>query len=485
MTRISVFEDPWSNDRAKIPLETSTIKHIQLIEIFLKLLPHFQKNDKNQITIEALVYSEWRYVNYIRFLDYYGMAANDFPPPWDVAMIWYCHLLSPHQFHRHLWDSQHTSYGLNHHHFPLTHLLYLYNSGKWSHPKARKHWNRWNRTKSSPGLPFQLWDSPPWETKRKSSLFSIFSGKPSSKPASGEKAEEPTIRFYSTWCRTSGKKEWKLSQYTDLRRGKRPMLCINASRHSRYGARCELTPWPSLEDFRNVINRQTCFWKAVIKARDSDPNFASKPNLEIGLSDYEKFIKLHGQPPRLRQVPNTNVWRVDMNGLPSPDKWSESRNREFVPPTLLIDLLWHTHRLYPASYWTWSFNTAGRLIDYEHTSSAVTAKRFLEETDLEWKKRNGFPVETRHTMEEFRKEGYLYIPDAAIVPPGYPARVPIDWTLGGTNPVKGRRRGYKGQYYVCEGIFITFDGGSGDGGGGGDGGCGGDGGGGGGDGGGC
>ncbi|KAF4920546.1 hypothetical protein CGCVW01_v006822 [Colletotrichum viniferum] len=381
MTPITVFEDPWPKDKAKIPLETVSLKHFELIEIFLKLIPHFQTDEKGQILQESLVYSEWRYINYIRFLHLKGVSAYDCPPPWDVAMIWYCHLLSPYHFHRHLWDSDHISYGLNHHQFPVTKLVRLYQSGKWS---------------------------------------------------------------------------------------------------------------DSVEDLAEVFNRQVTFWKAVLKARESDPDFASRQHLTASLGDYERFIKLHGIPPTMKKAPYKDIWKLDMDALPVRGAiMSEPRNREFVPPNLTVDLLWHTHRLYPASYWVWSFTTAGRLIDYEPMASVEAAKRTLGETDLEWKKRNGIWYDEKHSLHQDDMEGYF--PDAAIVPPGHPARAKVQWTLGGMNPVKERRVGTRGRYYVFEGLDIPFDGGtwdfggSGDGGGGGDGGsgggdggCGGDGGGGGG-----
>ncbi|KAF5521330.1 hypothetical protein CGCA056_v007225 [Colletotrichum aenigma] len=276
MTPVTVFEDPWPKDKAKIPLETVSLKHFELIEIFLKLIPHFQTDEEGRILQEALVYSEWRYINYIRFLHLKGVSAYDCPPPWDVAMIWYCHLLSPYHFHRHLWDNDHISYGLNHHQFPVTKLVRLYESGK----------------------------------------------------------------------------------------------CV--------------------EDLAEVFNRQVAFWKAVLKARDSDPDAASRQHLTASLGDYERFTKLHGIPPTMKKAPYKDIWKLDMDALPVRGAiMSEPRNREFVPPNLMVDLLWHTHRLYPASYWVWSFTTAGRLIDYEPMASAEAAKRTLGETDLEWKKRNG------------------------------------------------------------------------------------------------
>lgn len=60
----------------------SVQKHAQLVEVFLKMLPHFETDENGEITDEALVYSEWRYINYMRFLEAMGHAPVDFPPPW-------------------------------------------------------------------------------------------------------------------------------------------------------------------------------------------------------------------------------------------------------------------------------------------------------------------------------------------------------------------------------------------------------------------
>ncbi|KAH9238515.1 hypothetical protein K456DRAFT_1758877 [Colletotrichum gloeosporioides 23] len=493
MTPITVFEDPWPKDKAKIPLETVSLKHFELIEIFMKLIPHFQKDEEGQILREALVYSEWRYINYIRFLHLKGFSAYDCPPPWDVALIWYCHLLSPYHFHRHLWDNDHISYGLNHHQFPFTKLVRLYESGKWSDSKSQKEWDRWHRKPACPRLPFQLWPSPPWESKRKSRLSSLFSKKdPPTESPDADDILQKQLCFYGRLCRIPLIKPCLVGDYTSLRRRECKMPCIKSSQHSLSGHRCELTPWQNVEDLAEVFNRQVAFWKALLKARSSDPDFASRQRLAASLGDYERFIKLHGVPPTMKKAPYKDIWKLDMDALPVRGAiMSEPRNREFVPPNLMVDFLWHTHRLYPASYWVWSFTTAGRLIDYELMASAEAAERTLRETDHEWKKRNGTWYDKKHSLHQGDMEGYF--PDAAIVPPGHPARAKVQWTLGGMNPVKERRVGTRGRCYVFEGLDIPFDGGtwdfggSGDGGGGGgggsgggDGGCGGDGGGGGG-----
>ncbi|KAF6802291.1 hypothetical protein CSOJ01_11707 [Colletotrichum sojae] len=495
MGHITVFEDPWAQNKAKIRLETAAMKQIEIMEIFLKLIPHFRQDDKGNIHNEALAYSEWRYVNYIRFLDHFGYAPNDCPPPWDVAIIWYCHLLSPYHFHRHLWDNNHISYGLNHHQFPILRMLDLYNSGKWTEKKTQKKWEFWmngwgkNRANRSPQLPFHVWPSPPWEPKRRFSLLSVLSGRDSTIPPAPREPEPEmlVITYNRGMCSLVGRNRWSLDKYTQFRNGTRLGVCIDSLEHARRGQRCELAPWPLLDDLRAVLDRQVGFWKAAVEAWEADPEFAMYENLDRERRHYEHFIGLLAKTPRKKTTPSGE--KIDMDKLPSTRNDPAPSSREFVPPTLAVDLLWHTHRLYPASYWIWSFETAGRLIDYEPMATVEASKRALTETQLEWKRKYGEPCPTRYVFDG-GEVAEAYVPDAAVVPPGHPARAKALWVLGGMNPVRGRKRYYRGSYEVFDGFYVTFDGGGGDGGGGGgggdggggggDGGCGGDGGGGGG-----
>ncbi|KAK1997739.1 hypothetical protein LX36DRAFT_749514 [Colletotrichum falcatum] len=477
---ITVFENPWPKEKPKIPLHVAAARHIELIEVFLRLLPYFKQDEKGNIHDEALAHSEWRYMCYLRFLDFSGTSPNDFPPPWDVAIIWYCHLLSPTGFHRHLWDNEHTTYGLNHNQFPTTHLLYLAKSGKWSDKDARKKWEFFNRRKLGPRLPFQLWSSPPWEEKRKPSILSVLS----TKKLNARTGEDPTIVMYNIdarLCATSTQDRWTLPEWTDIRTGRRLEACLKATSHSRLGQRCELALWPSLRDLRDTLDRQIGFWKAAIQARDAQKNFGHV--VEESVKDYERFIRLLGRPAQGTFTSRPLEYDMDTIYREGPGA-APATNREFVPPNLVVDLLWHAHRLYPASYWVWSFAVARRLVDYAPTPSAAAASRALAETRLEWRRKYGEECSGQLAMDEDGVEGY--IPDAAAVPPGHPARVKAKWILGGANPVRERKRYTRGKYYVFDEVWVSFagsDAGGGDGGGGGgggDGGCGGDGGGGGG-----
>lgn len=479
-----IFEDPWPKERVKSSLQLASANHIRLIEIFLKLIPHFKHDDAGGIHDEALAYSEWRYVNYIRYLRIFGVAPHDYPPPWDVAIVWYCHLLSPGKFHRYLWDGKYRNYGLNHHHFPVKRLLDLYNSGTWSDKKAQRKWELYNKRNDSPKLPFQLWRYPPWQPERKSKLLSPFSNK---QPCMYIKAD-PAIMMHDfgrdegqiAWCTIMGKKEWTLSEWKDVRIGRRRDVCLKNNLHSRDGEMCQLAPWPTLDDLRETLNSQIAFWKTVIQARDSDASFATSLGHSTG--DYERFIKLLGRPAE--GTFTSRPVEYDMDTIfRSKSGTHLLRSRCIVPPTLAIDLLWHTHRLYPGSYWVWSFSVARRLIDYEHVTSAAAAGLFLKDTRIEWTKKYGTDCPKDLVMDGPGGEGY--VPDAAAVPPGHPAKIKAKFVLGGTNPIRKRKRRTKGEYFVFDGVYVSFDsgdcGGGDGGGGGGDGGCGGDGGGGGGD----
>ncbi|CCF42050.1 hypothetical protein CH063_02744 [Colletotrichum higginsianum] len=472
---VTVFENPWAKEKPKILLQAAAARHIDIVEIFLKLLPYFKQDGQGNIHDEALTLSEWRYICYLRFLDFSGESPNDFPPPWDVAIIWYCHLLSPTRFHRHLWDGKHRAYGLNHHQFPATRLLALINSGGWSDKKAEKKWQFFNRKKLGPELPYQLWRYPPWEVRRRSSILSMLS---TSKPNS-QIGEEPPIVMYNlngTLCRPLWKDRWSLSDWSEVRTGRRLETCLYVVVHRRFGEQCELTIWPDLRDLRATLDRQIAFWKAAIHARDTQKDFDTIVGESV--EDYERFIKLLARPPDKPSAASNLA--LDMDTLYRDEERARySGNREFVPPNLVVDLLWHTHRLYPASYWTWSFAVTRRLIDYEPSTSATAARRTLAETRLEWRKKYHEDCPEYATMDDAGMGDY--IADAAVVPAGHSARVKAKWILGGLNPVKGRNRYTKGVYCVYDGIYVPFEGsacsGDGGGGGGGDGGCGGDGGG--------
>ncbi|KAM0276791.1 hypothetical protein ACHAQH_006380 [Verticillium albo-atrum] len=78
---LCVFEDVWKRYQKRIPLQKAARQHIELAELFLKLVPYLGTDEEGQIDDEALAYSEWRYIVYLRFLDYKRLTPNDHPPP--------------------------------------------------------------------------------------------------------------------------------------------------------------------------------------------------------------------------------------------------------------------------------------------------------------------------------------------------------------------------------------------------------------------
>ncbi|KAM0349851.1 hypothetical protein ACHAPY_010728 [Fusarium culmorum] len=80
----TVFDDPWS--KKPIPLGDAATQHLELIEIFLKVITNLG-DDNGYISDETLAYSEWRYIVYVQMIDLRGYSPSDIPPPWYVGVI--------------------------------------------------------------------------------------------------------------------------------------------------------------------------------------------------------------------------------------------------------------------------------------------------------------------------------------------------------------------------------------------------------------
>ncbi|KAH7150305.1 hypothetical protein B0J13DRAFT_620621 [Dactylonectria estremocensis] len=284
MSVIDVFEDPWPGGRKKFPLEKEAVQHLELVEIFLKLLPHLQTDENGNIHDEALAYSEWRYMNYLRFLDVHGFAPSDHLPPYQS-------------------HNNSISYGLEHRHFPLTNLL----SGEWSSKKTRRVWDAWNSPKgdrAGPELSYQLWPSPPWEARRRSSFFSRLLDRGPSighyEPRTHQDAQ-PERRVLMQWwnrCYLGHSDNlpavWDIKAYTAVRTWQRDKRCRTQSNHEYFRQPCDLRPWPSVQDLRGDLERQIPFWRALVQTKCVKPGFVE--GLPEATKDYEKFIGLfHGK----------------------------------------------------------------------------------------------------------------------------------------------------------------------------------------------
>lgn len=418
-------------------------------------MPH---DEKGEVTDEALVYSEWRYINYLRFIDIRGVAPCDCPPPWDVALIWYLHLLSPTRFQRHIWNSKSVNthyYGLEHRHFPFSALA----NGEWRPKKTVRAWDRWSSLtdgrRPGPNLPYQLWPSPPWEPetagRRRSGIFSsLFSRDKVLQPGPQKlaKAEgappQPQLAFdrpviMHEWNRcflgtvTEMPATWDITSYTNFRTWRRSDRCHVQSQHESFRQQCELTPWPSVADLRADLNRQVPFWKILTQVARTQPGFVQ--GLEAAVQDYESFISLfHGNMVRRRQY----ISRWDSMARP-PDSSQTAPGGRFVtlvPPTLEVDLLWHTHRMFPAKYWLWSSAQAGWLVEYQTLDGVAAAGRALEKTRSEWQRRLGSMCPENNGLGEWLEE---YVPDAARFAPEDCETTNLRLIILGLRAWKGRR----------------------------------------------
>ncbi|KAK0386847.1 hypothetical protein NLU13_5160 [Sarocladium strictum] len=458
---ITVFEDPWPQSRAATPLEDAAADHIELVGFFLRILAHFPRGEGGVITDEALAYSEWRYVCYLRFLDANGLSPHDRPPPWDVALVWYCHLMSPSSFQAHLWNHGHKAFGLDYHHFPVKRLLQLKQWGCWSDRQSHRDWDRWAAS-SNVGyyLSYQLWGSPPWEHVSLLSRILRRTPKtqpprrltknsapaaPSPAPYIGDKSSSSapaathihqpreTLFPCSLKARSSDPVSWPLSDYALFRSGQIHRPCQSQVLHDACPqnsprSACELAPWRCISHLKTALYRQAAFWSALCVARETQPSFFGNPTASGAVEQYTAFITLLRRPiPRVH-----NVSRFDPKAEYLPSVHPETR---LVPPTLEVDLLWRTHRLFPGNYWAFCDENVGNVIDSE--AAGEGARLAMEMTRAAWSAlspiawpSNGSPIQDW--------EG-TYTPDVAILGPPADEATPLSCILTGLLPRRKRR----------------------------------------------
>jgi uncharacterized membrane protein YgcG len=421
----------------------------------------------------------------------------------DVALIFYLHLLSPTSFQRHFWNSRSWAnnlyYGLEHRHFPFSVLA----NGEWLPKTTVRAWDKWSSLNSGrragPNLTYQLWPSPPWEPAdvphRRSGIFSsIFSRDkaPQPGPRKLEKPvtslngapRQPQLEFdrpiiMQDWNRCSLgtindlPATWDIKSYTEFRTWRRFDRCRNQSQHESFRQQCELTPWPSIDDLRADLNRQIPFWKLLTEVANTQPLFVQ--GIEDAIEDYASFIGLfHGNMVRRLQY----ISKFHPK-LPLPKSSTTAPGSRFIalaPPTLEVDLLWHTHRMFPSKYWIWSSYQAGWLIEHQTMNNGAAAYA-LSKTKQEWERRLGTSCPTKNDLRQWLDR---YVPDAARYAREDCEPGDLALMMFGYHPFKGRK--YNPYRDKWDSSGTTGGGGSGGGGAvSSDGGCGGDGGGGGGE----
>lgn len=374
--------------------------------------------------------------------------------------------MSPSRFQAHLWHHGHKAFGLDYHHFPLSRLLELKRAGRWSDRQSSRDWDRWSSA-SNVGyyLSYQLWDSPPWEhvnlfsrllrrthktqpprrLTKNSSRASSPSPAPfvhhsrnnsnnSNLPPAATHIHQPRETLYpcSLKARSSDPTSWPLSDYALFRSGQIHRPCQSqplhdACIHNSPQASCELAPWPCISALKTSLYRQAAFWNAVCVARETQPSFFGAPGSEV-VSEYTAFLSLLKRP--IARVHGMSKFDPKAERLPSVNP--ETR---LVPPTLEVDLLWRTHRLFPGSYWAWCDEHIGQLIDSEAAGDG--ARLAMEMTRAAWSTlaqiswpEHGSPIEGWEDT---------YTPAVAVLGPPADESTPISSIITGLLPRRKRK----------------------------------------------
>lgn len=380
-------------------------------------------------------------------------------------MLMSCHLSSPALLHRHLAINGNTSYGLVHAHLPILTLLSLAQSGKWSHKKAKRDWGRFDGRRKSPPyrLSYQLWPVAPWETASSTSssnrsgflsrLFSRSSSKHGGrlrKPlitAGGGQHRIPGVhmsREREGQCVLAGKTVYTIEEYTRLRSGEEDLLrreCQQYSRHLKYKEGCGLAPWPTVHHLKAAFYNQVALWTAITRAGAMADSII--PRLSPAIHDYRRFIQLfhkeiHEARVRSRKTLDPKAASRSQKTIRSDDGLAKKR-LQLVPPTLEISLLWHTHRMFPGTYWSWCTHEVRQLIDGDLTPSVEGLYTGLAETRRRW---DGlFPGQWPETSFPTEQWAGMYRPDVAIIGLSEGVRFSsLDIVVRGYAPWRKRRR---------------------------------------------
>ncbi|KAM0276792.1 hypothetical protein ACHAQH_006381 [Verticillium albo-atrum] len=380
----------------------------------------------------------------------------------------------PSRFHGHLWSSKsriNPTFGLVHRHYPLTKIL----SMEWTPKETQRAWHKFNNIGNvGHELTYQLWPYPPWEeaSRRQSTSNSLLArllkrgsvsrgGEPN-KPGSHTETSRPL------WEKKSAPSErqirmqvWNqcalgpsiqlprtvdMASYTAFRRMKRHERCKRQSAHEEFSQQCELCPWPHLQDLRDDLQRSIQYWKTLIQARDTIPRFTD--GLTEAVEDYKNFMLIFRNGiARFKKGHFVSKFDPKMVGekpASEPTGASQSRFDRLMPPTLEIDLLWRTHRLFPGQYWEFSLIRALWVAEPERTLNADSARVLLAETRQEWKKNAWVECPRKNAVGEWFES---YLPDTARPARRGVAREPLEVLLDGRNEVAPSAHKYRVEGY--------------------------------------
>ncbi|MCJ1350774.1 MAG: hypothetical protein MMC33_000755 [Icmadophila ericetorum] len=416
--------------------------HVAILRRFRLLLVkaenHIDIINKERALKTFLVYAEARYVMYLDLLctvtkgkEAEGEELKEsLPlPPWDVAMVFHSHMLSPFQYFSdlHLRPRYKSlrAIGLQ---FPLKRLNSLIFSPQWSDTDSAKCWKKF-----FPETPYQLWDRDPQTCE----IMNL----------------QGTFDFRCPWCSVSQAIEF--TSWAKMRLDGSDQIsceeCVENFTADRLSARYFLddirtfcdsgsdessqyikaagmnfhTGDPQLlastSTLREMNIKTTPLWSYISSERGFDwDGFASacqkshesarKKNITLDLSLLNRIQKAYENlvwpdlgfdlvAAVIRQWGFTQKI-TNMYNMDTPEAMIEASKRyhkfmmlmkEPKPghgmqvPTLDVDLFWHTHQLFPDYYRQWCRYHVGRRINHDDTVGDGDLAKALESTSKAWK----------------------------------------------------------------------------------------------------
>ncbi|KAH6855531.1 hypothetical protein B0I37DRAFT_337966 [Chaetomium sp. MPI-CAGE-AT-0009] len=346
------------------------LDHIWILQKFCALMDHVKspgpyaatyptshtdsvptKNSNQQWRLQAfLMNAEVRYSFYLRFLEEWiikhgpGAGGKNWPlPPWDVALMFYIHMLSPQRYKKdmtaeypRLWEARVS--------FPLARLR--------QHPRndesSQRQWEA-----MYPGIPYQVFE------------FAVDGGSPRISTKVTCALDLHGYKCGSVHCATN------------TRRGRTQIIPMAewsayrlAKRHSPACPSCKTSFSSALGGYNSTFARfcKVVFGQHVFGLWDA-------PLRQIGF--IERILA------EIVTVSTVQLQAYQDRYLKFLGLIKDHPKAVFVP-TLDIDLIWHTHQLSPAAYDAYCRTHVGRPVNHDDTIAAPGRSTALDDTKRCW-----------------------------------------------------------------------------------------------------
>ncbi|KAK3293783.1 uncharacterized protein B0H64DRAFT_461984, partial [Chaetomium fimeti] len=346
------------------------IDHIWILQRFCALIDHVKspgpyaatyptshtdsvptKSSNKQWRLQAfLMNAEVRYSFYLRFLENWilehspAAGGKDWPlPPWDVALMFYIHMLSPQRFKKDM-DVEYPRLWKARISFPLARLR--------KHPRNdESSQRRWEAM--YPSIPYQVFE------------FAADGGAPRISTKVPCALDLRGYKCGSVHCATNAQ------------RGKRQIIPMAewsayrlAKRHSPACPSCKTSFSSALGGYNSDFAR---FCKAVFGQHVF--GLWDAPLRQLGF--IERILA------EVITVSTVQLQAYQDRYLKFLGLIKDNPKAVFVP-TLDIDLIWHTHQLSPAAYDAYCRAHVGRPVNHDDTIAAPGRSSALDDTKRRW-----------------------------------------------------------------------------------------------------